>query len=472
MVKRLPKSFFLCGMIKKTVALLFAAAAMNSCKPDLDVPTPSTGNADMSRMIAVGDNYMAGYQDGALYNKGQRLSIPALIAKQVPSSQAFVLPLMPDDNGIGIYANPYSIDYVTKSRLGYKTDCKGETSIAPVKGIVPAISALGYFAQVSSNVSNFSAPYLTVKDYFNPAAGAEAGNKFYHRFASSPGTSTIYSDAKAANATFFTAWIGMADIYEYARHGGVKPGQFEVNPCNPLDTASKIPVKDTIISASEFSLYLDSMLRGLTANGAKGAIATIPEIESFPFYTLIPWNGLKLDAEQAADLNQTTSNFFGFVEGENGFVAVDYSNCFVPFRKMAAGEFVLLNIPTDSLKCGHMGSFDGIPDVYVLDQNEANAIHQAVASFNAIISQKANQYNLALVDMNQFFKTIQAGIAWNGVDIDTEFISGGFFSLDGYHPNQKGYALIATEFIKAINAKYGATLSPVYCSECDGILFP
>jgi hypothetical protein len=160
------------------------------------------------------------------------------------------------------------------------------------------------------------------------------------------------------------------------------------------------------------------------------------------------------------------------VEGENGFV-MDCNYCQpVPYRKMISGEYILLNIPTDSLKCGEMGSFFGIPEVYVLDSIEVDSIQNAIADFNSIIQQKAGQYNLAFIDMNQYFKTITAGIIWDGVDMNAEFISGGFFSLDGYHPNQKGYALIANEFINAINVKYGATLSPVYCSECYGVLFP
>jgi hypothetical protein len=51
------------------------------------------------------------------------------------------------------------------------------------------------------------------------------------------------------------------------------------------------------------------------------------------------------------------------------------------------------------------------------------------------------------------------------------FVSGGFLSLDGYHPNQKGYALIANEFIKAINTKYKANVPYTTCKSCDGVLF-
>ena len=74
--------------------------------------------------------------------------------------------------------------------------------------------------------------------------------------------------------------------------------------------------------------------------------------------------------------------------------------------------------------------------------------------------------------MNAYFKNITSGIQWNGEVYNAQFVTGGFYSLDGYHPNQKGYALIANEFIRAINAKYKSTIPQINCFECDGILFP
>ena len=76
------------------------------------------------------------------------------------------------------------------------------------------------------------------------------------------------------------------------------------------------------------------------------------------------------------------------------------------------------------------------------------------------------------IDMNSYFESIRSGIKWDGVDFDMEFVSGGFLSLDGFHPNQKAYELMANEFIRAINKKYDARIPWVNCSECTGIRFP
>jgi lysophospholipase L1-like esterase len=113
-----------------------------------------------------------------------------------------------------------------------------------------------------------------------------------------------------------------------------------------------------------------------------------------------------------------------------------------------------------------------MPNRYVLDSSEVALIENTIAVYNAIIEQKATQYNLALVKLNSFFKNIVTGIKWDGADFTAQFVSGGFFSLDGYHPNQKGSALLANEFIRAINAKYKSTIPPVNCFDCDGIIFP
>jgi lysophospholipase L1-like esterase len=113
-----------------------------------------------------------------------------------------------------------------------------------------------------------------------------------------------------------------------------------------------------------------------------------------------------------------------------------------------------------------------LPGRYVLDTSEVKIINTLVAGYNTVIAAKAQQYNLALADMNSYFKSVVTGIKWNGVDYNAQFVSGGFFSLDGYCPNQKGYALIANKFIEAINAKYHSTIPWVNCMECSGIKFP
>jgi hypothetical protein len=96
----------------------------------------------------------------------------------------------------------------------------------------------------------------------------------------------------------------------------------------------------------------------------------------------------------------------------------------------------------------------------------------ATAAFNAIIAAKAQAKGWALVDMNKFFASLQAGMKFNGVTFGVSFVSGGLFSLDGVHGTQRGYAVVANEIIRAINLHYGSTIPVVDVNKYPGIKFP
>ena len=433
-----------------------------ACSPKLDIPSPSAGTADFSKTVAVGGNYMAGYQDGALYQKGQKLSIPALLSEQFKliGGGSFNQALMPDNNGLGLNSKVWESWFISPSHLKYALDCNGVSSLKPVKNFISESGATPYLASVAGNsIQNLAVPFLNTIDYFNPAVGnvfsSQNPNPYYNRIASNPGLSTVYADAKAQSATFVTAWLGMEDIYNFASTGG---------------TSAAIP------SSTSFSVYLDTILGGLTANGAKGAIATIPDFRVFPYYTLVAWDNADLRQTQADSLNDiyipSGLTHISFIQGRNGFV-IDDASANGSVRQLHAGEYITLSVPLDSMKCEKYGLvFNTINNRYALDSSEVFMIDDAINSYNSVIIQKAAQYNLALVDMHAYFNSVKSGIKWDGADFNSTFVSGGFFSLDGYHPNQKGYALIANEFIKSINIKYNAVIPTVNCVECNGVLFP
>lgn len=436
-------------------------SVIEGCKPDLTNPDPQPGTADFTKVVAVGGSYMAGYQDGALFADGQSKSLPALLCRQfeLAGGGAFNQSYISAGSSLGWNSKPWESWFIQQSHMGWRTDCEGVVSLGPVKDSLSVSAAATLYANTFSSTNcNFAVPFATTAELLSTSLGnSPSGNSnpFYHRFASQPGVSTPIGDAVNANATFFTAWLGMEDIYEYARRGGEGT---------------------TIASSAQFSLYLDTILSALTANGAKGVIANIPDFREFPYYTLIPWNGAELTATKADSLNDIYDvsglTHIRFHEGQNGFVINDPN---APFgvRQIRRNEYITLGVPLDSMKCEFMGIiFSTLPDRYVLDSTEATYLDQMIAEYNAVIVLKAAQYGLAFADMRSYFRSVSAGIVWDGVEFNSTFVSGGFFSLDGYHPNQKGYALIANEFIYAINTKYGATIPTLNCFDCNGILFP
>ncbi|MBL4656889.1 MAG: hypothetical protein JKX73_02730 [Flavobacteriales bacterium] len=307
---------------------------------------------------------------------------------------------------------------------------------------------------IDSGYQNLAVPSATMADIFDPNFGLSYGqgnsNPFYGKFASDPGTSTIMQDALNLAPTFSLIWVGMEDIFGYASAGGYNK---------------------TAPSVAQFSADLDAILSPLTSAGGKGAIANIPSLDDFPFYTLVPPRGLELTLSKADSLNNLTGGLFDFEQGSNGFIIVDADAPF-GFDQMGDGEYILLNVNLDSMRCNFLGVFTPILDRFVIDSTEAALIRELIKNFNDVIYNKSVEYGLALVDMNSYFSSLTTGVQWNGVDFSTEFVSGGFLSLDGYHPNQKGYGLITNEFIKATNKKYSATIPTTICSGCVGITFP
>jgi lysophospholipase L1-like esterase len=109
----------------------------------------------------------------------------------------------------------------------------------------------------------------------------------------------------------------------------------------------------------------------------------------------------------------------------------------------------------------------------VLDALEIGNVQARTAALNTIITNVANSKGLAVFDSNTFFNVVaRNGLVVNGVNNTASFVSGNLFSLDGVHPTPRGYAVVANEMIKAINAKYGAAVPGVDATKYRGVRFP
>ena len=104
----------------------------------------------------------------------------------------------------------------------------------------------------------------------------------------------------------------------------------------------------------------------------------------------------------------------------------------------------------------------------------AGRVASAVAAYNISLKSLASQFKLAFVDANAKMVELSSasGIQFDGVKYSATFVTGGSFSLDGVHLTGRGYAVIANEFIKAINAQYKSTLPQVNPNSYSGVTFP
>lgn len=430
--------------MKHIYLYILISAGILSCKPKVDELVVSKGNADFTRYVAIGNSLTAGYADGALYRSGQINSYPNMLAGQfaLVGGGEFKQPLMPDDIGVGLVGlAPYS-----KFSLALQYDCKNVPSLSPIHS---QVSGAGLAPITNGPFQNLGVPGAKSFHLLTPLLHA---NPFYNRFASSA-SSTVLGDAMAQNPTFFTLWIGSNDVLLYAVNGGEQGGEH-------------ITDKDT------FDFAVGLTMSALTSNGAKGAVANIPDLTSLPYFTTVPYNGLALsDPAQVTALNAAYAPLhISFSLGQNPFIIADPAS--PKPRQIKPNEYILLSIPQDSIKCRGWGSQRPIPHIYVLDEKEIAAVQTATNNFNTSLANHAKLNKLALVDMNTHIKELAAGITYDGLSFNAKFVSGGAFSLDGIHLNPRGYALVANYYLQSINQTYGASIPLVEVTKYPGILFP
>ena len=101
-----------------------------------------------------------------------------------------------------------------------------------------------------------------------------------------------------------------------------------------------------------------------------------------------------------------------------------------------------------------------------MDSDEITAINTATEAFNGVISSAVQQAGLAFVDANTLLSQLaDTGLQFDEFLLRDDLVFGGAFSLDGVHPNARGYAFIANQAIEAINTTYGSNLPLVKAAD-------
>ena len=97
----------------------------------------------------------------------------------------------------------------------------------------------------------------------------------------------------------------------------------------------------------------------------------------------------------------------------------------------------------------------------MLSAAEVVTVKAQVVAFNQVIAQQAQAAGATLVDINALFAQLTAnGLIVNNYKGTASFL-GGFFSLDGIHPTNTGYAVVANAFIDTMNKAFGSSIPDV-----------
>lgn len=509
--------------MKKILISSIAVSALfltTSCETDFDTDVKdiavTSGEANFTKYVALGNSLTAGYRDGALYTDGQNESYPSMIAQQMTlaGGTLFKQPMMGDNMG-GIASVGFKDKLVLVANAG---------GVAPFQN--PVISGTTTLANIYSSgpYQNLGVPgakvsHLLFPGYGNPAnLGLGTANPFFVRFASSPGTSVI-ADFKAQSPTFFSLWIGNNDALLYALAGA--------------DSSV-----ETLTAPAQFTAFYNALINEVSSTNAKGVIANIPGVTSIPSLTTVPVNPLSASvlgngnvAAGEALIDNLNTNLYGPLNqiltalgagdriktlsktASNPLLIKDETlsplntqitaaatasgnptlMALAPYlgatygqaRQARAGDLVPLTTRNEIGKAetlppgipaslGARGVAYPFADRYILIPSEIIEINTAIDAYNVAIKAAATSKGYAFVDANKKMSELgsQSGISWDGVRYNAKFVTGGAFSLDGVHLTGRGYAIIANEFIKAINSTYKSSLPQVDVNKYSGVKFP
>jgi len=418
-----------------------------SCKPSINTPTPSSGTADFSKYIAVGNSLTAGFADGGLYLEGQKVAFPNLLAEQMKGA------------GGGAFTSPF-FDEAHLNGSGYLKLTginNGSPVLEEVNDKLAYRNQAGNLIKYTEPIQNLGVPGMRLDLAFIAPFGAL--NNYFERLLldAEVGSKSYFNYAINHDHTFFTFWLGNNDVLGFATAGGVVTGP-----------TSQLTDKSTF--ASLYTAFINE----LTAKGQNGVIATIPDVTAIPFFTTVTIDALLAGAKAAAPDMASQINAI-FIQDKTATVPGFPAGV----RQATNEDLVVLNFPTEKLgQPNPEGVFYGLhpanpmEDQYILDKAEVARVKDYVSSYNETIRNIGEEKGLALADVYSYLNQVKSSIIVNGAEINSTFITGGAFSLDGIHLTPKGNALIANLFIREINKTFNAKLSNIDVNKYRGVKFP
>lgn len=368
-------------------------------------PTPPPAPApapDFSNTVFIGDSLSSGFQNGSLLDTQQPNGWASLFAAQAKTTIA--LPLMAPP-GVPAVMKLVNIGPppVTTTAPGVSTG-RDNPTVQPTDLAVP-----GHHLHDLINAGPTLAP--TSKEDIITALilGLPAGN-----------TNTQLQEAIALKPTTLFVWIGSNDAL----------------------VADDTGMPSSMTPIASFTADFTQLMSTLhSKTPAHLIVANLPDVTAIPYLT----PAAMILAETAAQTGQSTAQLgtaLGLTTGDlitaQGLTEV----------KSAVSDIKNNKKPTP------------LDDAGVLTAAEVLQVQALEGQYDQVIAQQTAAVGGTLVDMHAFFQKLSAGVTVNGVNATTGYL-GGLFSLDGTHPTNTGYALVANQFIDTLNADLKTSFTDV-----------
>jgi len=408
----------------------------------LTAPGFSLGSADFSRFVSIGNSLTMAEQSSSVFESSQMYSFGKLIANQVETVYEQATFSDPGTGGRLEVEKLEPFTLYTNPNQGSPTNL---TYPAPYNNL----GVKGAFLTDVLNARDRTTCYTAAFGSPNPLFDAVLR-----------GLGTQLELAIVQQPTFVTLWIGNNDILAFATRGGLFP----------------------VTSVQSFSDNYNAIVNALAGTGADVVLGNIPDVKSASFFrTVGPAIGLKLQDNQLPGIVYAKTNgtvgtalvadLFGF----NVLVLLSGSSAAELIGDVTGAYYTINSIPVPpnvntQFPFG-LTPENPWPNNLILDPDEMAAVDMTVAAYNNIIETSASAKGFAVMDGFTLIRDIAGtGVTYNGITYTAEFVNGGFYSLDGIHPTSQGYAVVANEFIKVINQRYGASIPLIDVSTIPGTI--
>ena len=433
------------ALARLRVGLLLVAGT--ACLGESDVPLDAfpdrTGSLDLSRPLAIGDGYLAGVQDGALFESGQELSIPALLAG-LAGTVDFVQPLVADPGFATLGEQGGRLALVQFAPPVIERQPRGGPPLQPE--LPRPYNNLGVPGALA-----FEAPAT------RSSATSTTGNPFYDLVLRNRGT--FAEEAAALDPTFILVWLGTTDVLGYAAAGG-DPALAPGLPTSP----------------ATFEAVLGSLLDQLVQLTDDVAVFNVPDVTLFPFLHAVP----PIVIDPLTGEPRTITIFEEVIDPFTGDTLIVQRQVPVPLigpdGPLGPGDLVTMEAgPLTEQGVGVPIEQDGLgvplPDRVVLDVGEQFVARDAVVGYNQALERLTTARGLALVDAHALVQdlTRTEGILSDGVRLGDEWLTGQAFGLDGVSFTAKGYGLLTNRLVDVLNGRTGSRLPHVRTASLPGV---
>jgi hypothetical protein len=415
--------------------LLALAAALAGCQgpcskiEKINAPVLNANGVDFSTYVAVGTSLSSGYQSGGLVDRHQIHSFPSLFARQIGKTVSL-------SGGLGMFTQP----------------------TINLDGIPPLLTIKRYSAPVlidtTEQVRGAATNFTQATAYHNLGIpGSILLDLLFPTHYQAPPTAPVFR----TNYVYFDHVLrGQGTVLAQALSLAPTLISLEYGANEVLGPTAQLGIAPSAATGAGYAQLMTGALNTIhgTLPGTRVAVFNVPDVTSIPFFTTFP----------AATVSATTGLPLPLV-GVNG--------------PLLTGDLVLLSagpliatgtgIPTGGVNFVYPAAGSNgqpLPENKILRVAEVADTRTEIAKMNAVVDSVATRPFVTRVDMAGFLGGISANGIRVGANVYTSaFIRGGLFSLDGVHPNDLGYALMANLLIDAVNTRFGSSIPRVNVAE-------